>query len=188
MIDYEVLANANKFYESKGYIRVEAPWWVSQEIMNITKPEDQDQPNYFIPENRKCLVASGEQSFLYMAAKDRLPSGRYQTTTPCFRNESISGQSKKCFMKTELIITDKPDTPNLLALIEDAMEYFKFELWCAEVTAEPLKLVDTEDGFDIEYNGIELGSYGIRECNFLKWIYGTGVAEPRFSKAINTMR
>jgi hypothetical protein len=34
---------------------------------------------------------------------------------------------------------------------------------------------------DIEFAGIELGSYGIRSCDFLDWVYGTGVAEPRLS-------
>jgi len=32
--------------------------------------------------------------------------------------------------------------------------------------------------------GYELGSYGIRECEFLTWIYGTACAEPRTSKLI----
>lgn len=31
----------------------------------------------------------------------------------------------------------------------------------------------------------ELGSYGIRECEYLKWIYATGCADPRLSKIIN---
>ncbi len=186
MIDYGKIESANKFYSDKGYERVEAPWWVSQEIMDLTKPEDQDQPSYFISENRKCLVASGEQSLLYMANKGRLPKGTYQTTTPCFRNESIGVLSKKCFIKTELMKTDQVDNASLLAMIEDAMEFFKMELWLADMTDEGLELVDTEDGFDIQYNKIEVGSYGIRECPFLKWIYGTGCAEPRFSRAIKS--
>jgi hypothetical protein len=32
-------------------------------------------------------------------------------------------------------------------------------------------------------NDIEIGSYGMREYENFKWIYGTGMAEPRFSKA-----
>ena len=39
--------------------------------------------------------------------------------------------------------------------------------------------------YDIEScNGIELGSYGIREFAGFRWIYGTGVAEPRLSLCI----
>jgi hypothetical protein len=47
-----------------------------------------------------------------------------------------------------------------------------------------LKIVTTSDGYDIEYNGVEIGSYGIRKTSFLEWIYGTGLAEPRFSRSL----
>ena len=39
---------------------------------------------------------------------------------------------------------------------------------------------------DITADGIELGSYGVRECEFVRWIYGTGLAEPRFSTLLKT--
>ena len=45
-----------------------------------------------------------------------------------------------------------------------------------------LRIVPTDIGYDIEYNKVELGSYGIRENEYLTWIYGTGCAEPRLSK------
>lgn len=32
------------------------------------------------------------------------------------------------------------------------------------------------------YRSIELGSYGARRTDFGTWIYGTGIAEPCFSK------
>jgi hypothetical protein len=41
--------------------------------------------------------------------------------------------------------------------------------------------VETEQGYDLECNGIEIGSYGIRSCEYLEWIYATGLAEPRMS-------
>jgi len=44
-------------------------------------------------------------------------------------------------------------------------------------------IVENRDDYP-DYNGVELGSYGIRECKFLKWIYGTGCAEPRLSQVI----
>lgn len=40
---------------------------------------------------------------------------------------------------------------------------------------------------DIVFRGIELGSYGIREHKYLKWVYGTGLAEPRFSNVLQTI-
>lgn len=42
-----------------------------------------------------------------------------------------------------------------------------------------------EFSYDLEINNIEVGSYGIRQYKNLFWVYGTGLAEPRFSQAIN---
>lgn len=198
MINYQNLADSNTYYTDKGYTRIEAPWWVSEDIMNITKP---DGHLYYIPTNQKCLVASGEQSFLYMANKGRLPSGKYQTITPCFRNESIGRLHKKCFIKNELIITDiKIDS--LSTIIADAFFFFKNKI---EQEKLPLDLLQvTVDGeimpldyieiakpsiiYDITYDGVEIGSYGYRECEFLKWVFGTGCAEPRLSRALHRVR
>ena len=68
MIDYGKIAESTHHYTKHHYVRIEAPWWVSQEITRITKPEE-SWNEYFIDENKKSLVASGEQSFLYMAIK-----------------------------------------------------------------------------------------------------------------------
>lgn len=47
-----------------------------------------------------------------------------------------------------------------------------------------LKVVDTDIGFDVEYDGLELGSFGTRQTITGKWyVYGTGLAEPRYSMA-----
>ena len=179
MIDYQKLSDSVKFYEKLGYVRIEAPWWVSPEIMRITAPKDCVK-DYYLPNNRKCLVASGEQSFLYTAAKGRLPKGKYQTITPCFRDESIGILSKKCFMKNELIITDRVDKDMLMKIIEHAEDFFRTQV----PDKNKLNVVSTDQGFDINYGVIEIGSYGIRSCEFLDWIYATGVAEPRLSRAI----
>ena len=179
MIDYRKLADSVDFYEKLGYERIEAPWWVSKEILDVTTPSFVKEV-YYLPNNRKCLVASGEQSFLYIAAKGRLPKGRYQTITPCFRDESIGILSKKCFMKNELIITDEVTQNNLDLILRQSFEFFMTQV----PNCDKLNIVKTDIGFDITYAGIEIGSYGIRSCQFLDWIYGTGVAEPRLSRAI----
>lgn len=180
MINYHNIAKAIDFYTEAGYVRVEAPWWVSEDIHLITAPPEFHKSLYKIPENNKVLVASAEQSLLYMGAKDRLPPGRYQATTPCFRNESISRFSKKCFLKTELMITDKVDDMTLQEIVHHA------ELFFMKLVPNKNKLVVTvtQEGYDIEYDKMELGSYGIRSCEILDWVYGTGIAEPRFTKAI----
>lgn len=40
----------------------------------------------------------------------------------------------------------------------------------------------------LEYNGYELGLYGIRSSEFLDWIYATGCAEPRMSVIKNMIK
>lgn len=180
MIDYKKLSDSVNFYEGLGFKRIEAPWWVSQQIMDITAPKDKTE-DYFLPKNKKVLVASGEQSFLYTAAKGRLPAGKYQTVTPCFRDESIGILNKKCFMKNELIVTDEVSKESLLRTILRAKQFF-----VTQVPNEKLLTIETtEIGYDINYDGIEIGSYGIRSCEFLDWIYATGCAEPRLTRAIN---
>ena len=80
-------------------------------------------------------------------------------------------------MKTELIKTDTVNAEELNKMVDLCFNFYKKYL-------PNLDIIDTGSGFDIEHNGYELGSYGIRECEFLKWIYGTGCAEPRTSNLI----
>jgi hypothetical protein len=54
-----------------------------------------------------------------------------------------------------------------------------------------VKVVKLEDYlYDIveAKTGIELGSYGIREHDNLKWVFGTGLAEPRLSKVLRLIK
>lgn len=53
------------------------------------------------------------------------------------------------------------------------------------LTKKTIKIERTVEGADLTIDGIEIGSYGIRTYNTITWIYGTGLAEPRFSKANN---
>lgn len=90
LISYDVLNDAVNFYSHYEYRRIEVPWWATTDIVNITKPPHVSEENlYKLSLNKKCLVASGEQSFLYLINKGQLPPGKYQTITPCFRNESM---------------------------------------------------------------------------------------------------
>ena len=177
MIDYSLIDNSIKHYSNKGFIRIETPWAVSEEVSNITKPSD--KISYEIKHNNKCLVASGEQSFLYLYLKEFLPLGQYQTVTPCFRSESFDFLHSKYFIKNELIKTDIVNEDEMVKIVHIA-----FDLFSQYFDKKKLYIEDTADGMDIMIDGKELGSYGIRSCNFLKWIYGTGLAEPRTSKLI----
>jgi len=177
MIDYKIIDDSIKYYTQKGFTRIESPWTVTRQVSEITKPIEATV-EFEIKYNEKVLVASGEQSFLYLALKGFLPKGKYQTITPCFRYEKFDFLHTKYFIKNELINTDDPSDSNLQKTIETSLIFFKKYLPEAEV-------IKTEIGYDIQWGKYELGSYGIRQCEFLKWIYGTGVAEPRLSNLIN---
>lgn len=176
MIDYKLLDDSLRYYEANGFKRIESPWTVSEQVDNITKPTD--RISFQLKHNSKCLVASGEQSFLYLYLKNFLPKGQYQTITPCFRFEAFDFLHTKYFMKNELIKTDLINERELFKIVDLAFEFYQ------PLFKPELQIITTEDGYDIQVEGKELGSYGIRKCEFLEWIYATGCAEPRTSSLI----
>lgn len=178
MINYKLLDTSQKYYSNNGDFKViEAPWTVTKMVSDITKPEDAS--HWTIKEKNKVLVASGEQSFLYLYLKGFLPKGRYQTITPCFRDDSFDFIHTKYFMKNELIDTEDTSFKNLIDIIGIAKRFFQ------QYFVGDLKVEQTdENAFDLMWMQYEIGSYGIRECEYLKWIYGTGLAEPRFSSLV----
>lgn len=177
MIDYARLDRSTKFYEQAGFKRIESPWTVTQYISDITKPEG--KTDWEIVGKNKVLVASGEQSFLYLYLKGFLPKGRYMTITPCFRDEPFDHTHTKYFIKNELIITDEVTEEMLKSVVSTCKQFFETEL------VTKVDIVKTDEGYDLEVNGIEIGSYGIRSCEYLKWIYATGCPEPRMTSVKN---
>lgn len=177
MIDYNRIGRSIEFFEKVGIQRIESPWTVTKAVSTITKPEG--KIDWEIIGKDKVLVASGEQSFLYLYLKGFLPKGKYQTVTPCFRDEVFDVTHTKYFMKNEIIITDKVDKESLLWLVNTCKKFFEIE------TKREVNIVKTDDGYDLEIDGIEIGSYGIRSCEYLDWIYGTALAEPRMSLVCN---
>jgi len=166
MINYKILDESITYYQDNGFTRIESPWTVSEYVDNITKPNG--VLSFQLKHNNKCLVASGEQSFLYLYLKEFLSKGQYQTITPCFRFESFDFTHSKYFMKNELIKTDIVTNYELVGIVEIALKFYRKYIPQAEC-------IRTKEGFDIVYKGYELGSYGIRQCEFLKWIYGKPV-------------
>lgn len=177
MIDYKLLSESLEHYSLAGYTRIETPWAVSRYVDDITRPADRTP--YELKHNGKRLVASGEQSFLYLYLKEFLPKGSFQTITPCYRLESFDFTHTKYFMKNELIKTDVVNEAELNKMVNVAMLFFS-----RYFGPNKINVIQTQFGYDIEINGIELGSYGIRSNEMLSWIYGTGCAEPRTSKLI----
>lgn len=183
LIDYGLLHQSTVFYSDLGFKRVESPWLVTEAINNITAPPHVEM--YYVTKGtkRKVFVASGEQSFLYLINKGFLPEGKYQTITPCMRNDDFDQWHTKYFMKNELIKFGDVEEKDVMIMVHDAMDFF------GSLTGDKwdnLFIEKTADGYDVMYGNkdekIEIGSYGMRECEFTRWIYGTGLAEPRFSR------
>lgn len=174
----ENFKRAIEFYEKHGFKNIEVPWFVGLEANNITMPST-SRP-FKTPLG--YLVGSAEQSFFQMMLDGNLSPGKYQALTPCFRDEKvISDTTLTAFMKLELIDTSanlSADVENLTRWAECFMlsEGIKCHIW------------KTNSGYDLMANGIELGSYGMRNSNGFTWAYGTGLAEPRFTIVKNENR
>jgi hypothetical protein len=171
-IDYDKIAAAIFWYKALGYKYIEAPWLVSNDSMMVTAPPDRRLFSTFAGN----LVASGEQSFIEI--RKSLKPGHYLCATPCFRDEPILDEwHLQSFFKVELIEVEPILVEESInSMIGDAAAFFS--RW---VNAERKR---TNIGYDLEYNGIELGSYGYREHEDFKWVYGTGCAEPRLSQVV----
>lgn len=187
-IDYSLISRAIDFYAHKGFKYVEAPWMVSNKAVQSTLPPGKT-PFYCGGDfgvgdpNEIALVGSAEQAFVQLMLDGRLPLGSHMAAGPCFRDDDVDELHQKTFFKVELIIVMDYAPPPEFALKmahEDALEFFYQN---TDARGRLLE-VETEAGYDINLNGIEIGSYGVRSFEGHHWIYGTGLAEPRFSMAL----
>lgn len=192
-INYEYISKAIEFYSSNGYEYVGVPWYVTKDIIMMTKPHI-EIPDYELSANGKYLIASGEQGFLYSIMKGYLAPGKYVTCTPCYRFESQDWLHRKTFMKVELIEFTYDVSRALSPFKVEELSYRFFHSLLPLSKASPISPVDSERGpldiatpRDWTLNGVEIGSYGVRQYkNLVKWVYGTGLAEPRFTTAKNS--
>jgi len=203
-IDYKALADAMQYYCNYGYIPIEVPWTVPLDDIMVTCPKESYATKAPDLAPNDYLVGSAEQGFIYIDRRGLLDKNKkYVACTPCFRNDAVDYWHQKYFMKVELyhpmsdylednFLNEGVLDNTLKHVIQLALNFFikynphsEVSKWGAN-RSNDLKCVNTEQGFDIELKNIELGSYGIRKdvAKKLCWIYGTGLAEPRFSKAI----
>lgn len=177
MIDLKILNESILFWEHKNFKRIEVPWIIPSFYSNLTSPVKNDSAFSY--------VGSAEQSFLYLIDKCTLLTGSYQSLTPCFREENEDYLHKPYFLKNELINFNsingnEYELMNILKHQKIFLEYIGFKNIQVEETLR-------SNSFDIisydilTKDGIELGSYGIREFDFVKYVYGTACAEPRTS-------
>ncbi len=193
-MDYIRIGNAVEFYISKGYTFINVPWVVDKDTMMLTCPDE-----YFVIDSDVGpLVGSAEQGFLSLTLNSDLPAGNYVGVTPCFRREKNDYWHQDYFMKVELFSTLNPSLETYQRLQRDAYEFFQTQ---TTGKLEINNLFDMRKGnfddpnlfdvyfSDINLNNIEIGSYGMRRVSErnIEWCFGTGLAEPRFSRA-NTFK
>jgi hypothetical protein len=162
--NYARVAEAIKFYKTRGYTYMETPWIVDHDVSAITFPESIGGCML------GTLVGSAEQGFLQLMKQGLLKEGTYVSAGPCFRFGDLGKPGKHpYFFKVELISVGVTDYSYILRAALDFMGG---------------QIVETPQGHDLELHGIEIGSYGCRSHGGMTWAYGTGLAEPRYSEAL----
>lgn len=184
-IDTAFLIKAMDFFSKKGYVPVSVPMIAGFDAIEMTLPDG--LPVYSVKgkESLGAYVGSAEQSFIQMIIDGNLPFGKYMALTPCVRyEEEFDDIHFPIFMKLELV-----DYASATDLRDDVIIGDVLRFLINNINQNP-DVVDIEtDGAhskDIEYNGIEYGSYGKRRIGHFGVLhYGTGVAFPRASHIIN---
>lgn len=172
---WNVISEAIDFYKSLGFKYVETPWFVDMATVCITC--NNVDAMQILPSGQ-VLVGSAEQGFLQLAIDKQLEGTNFVSCSPCFRIEEPDELHHLQFLKVELFVLCGSESEAIFASKELVFRARKFMGFKNTV------VVETNDGFDIEINGIEVGSYGARYDQSVGWwAYGTGVAEPRFTQA-----
>lgn len=184
-IRWDLVSAASSHYHRWGYEYIETPWIVSQKAVEITLPPGKfgyylGHPNY----SPGFLVGSAEQAFIQLMLADQLGPGKYYAIGPCFRDDPIDELHKNSFFKVELIEiegrTQVLDDGSVYRLMSTAKRFFEDE--CHQET-RVMPIPNEPGAYDLELNGIEIGSYGLRKFEKHRWVYGTGLALPRFTQA-----
>lgn len=168
----KLLLKALSSYEKLGYEVHDVPLIIDKDVCDFTKPIGAKNFEH----HDKDYIASAEQSFLQLIKDKEIKNGKYQALTPCIRNEPVlDGLHYLIFHKLELIEIGSTDFMRIVIEAQQVMLSLGVET----------HLEKTDLGVDImDHNEVELGSYGTRCYLGVNYIYGTGIAEPRFSMSL----
>lgn len=183
-----ILTNALAYYGEK-YKLIDVPYIVDVDVSAETKPTFVEDLHH---NKDKVYVGSGEQSFIQLMKENKLSEGKFMCLTPCYREESVLDDTHlKMFMKLELIDyrykwSQRDDfmAENLVALSDMLLNVDNF--YKNNISAyDKIEIIKSDaNQYDILINDFEVGSYGIRETSYGQFIYGTGLALPRFNQSI----
>lgn len=179
------LGQVMMLWQGAGAKLTPLPWTASQEAVDATRPPER-AANTDIQTPFGFLVASGEQAFMDMAQtlqEKQIHIG----WTPCFRHEpTFDPTHHYYFLKAEAFIRCCASQSSLEVdrVRNIAMLGFESLLRLPNQTAR-LEFRQTGPvAYDIECNGIEVGSYGVRTYKGHTYVFGTALAEPRWSEAL----
>lgn len=189
-VDADVIYRAMTYWRNRGFIPMRVPMCVGKKAMAHTAPPGA-QDHRYLHVDGDFYVASSEQSFLQMENRGQLNMvpgrSQYMALTPCFRGMEADDTHYDIFLKLELFAVPESDDKESGEMLACELAFQSKDLLevLGELDSDRLKVVDTDIGFDVEYNGLELGSFGTRQTITGKWyVYGTGLAEPRYSLAV----
>ncbi len=175
-INATLIYSAMKFFKDKGYRFITVPMLVDEDIVRLTLPKGRN-PKFH---NDKCYVGSAEQSIYQMIKDGKDLPPKILAITPCQREEEVLDElHQEIFLKIELACTD--NTMTYRGIANDVIDFYD----TLTEHAVMVNFEDFDDTCDIEVNGIEVGSYGRREYKGRTINFGTGLALPRFTDAIN---
>lgn len=175
-----ILYTALCFYKDVlNYTFLDAPYLVKPEALSVTLPE-----NCFPKFHTQglCYVWSAEQSFLQLLDDGFKPdiNKKYLMITPCQRDEkTLDTTHLEIFLKIELISINPSHD-----LLSDAEIFFNWFL-NKKGKSNIVNKLFFKDSSDLMLNNIEIGSYGKRTYRDITYFYGTGLALPRFTQAMN---
>lgn len=186
------IRDALDFYSFNNFNNIDVPYIVDKDVSGITKPSFCNDLHH---DSNKVYVASGEQSFIQLMKENKLKDGQSMCITPCFRDEmDLDETHYLMFLKLELIVyykkwddlkafyKERDEALNYIVSV--AKKFFEETIRIKFLKADVKVIQIDENQYDININGIEVGSYGIRETQYGNFIYGTGLALPRFDQAI----
>jgi hypothetical protein len=183
----KLLHTALQWWQTYGFAYTDLPWMVPKQYT------DAFRPSYCrdVPTLHGYFVGSGEQSFLMLRDENRLPGPApgYIGWTPCLRDERLDHTHQHGFMKAEWYVPLGEVAGwqvKLSGLLSHQSRLF-YEL-ATQVHGAPHVAVVHEqvnpEQVDLVINGLEVGSYGLRVFHDKPYLFGTGLALPRFHKAL----
>lgn len=182
-ISLSLISDAHRWWQMQGFKDKMVPALVDPDVMHHTCPPGASDWRLY-GHGEDTVVASAEQSFLQLDKDGKLEPGNWMALTPCYRDEPVYDEVHlPVFLKLELMCLNHGD---MFFTRTEAMHFaHKMRKFFREFYSMPTSLVETEYGWDVMYEDLELGSYGVRRTMTGKsYIYGTGLAEPRSSIAL----